>query len=423
MSKFELSMVSDYVKTWDYKDAIREIVQNALDQSKDDTDNYDISYEQSDHSLIISTKTGVLERKSMLLGNSTKRDDDSTIGKFGEGYKLALLVLSRDGKNVIIENAGAGEIWTPSIVKSRRWGDNVLTIDIKKSNIFNKHKFSHQGVSFIIQNVTPEEYGEVIYNTLQLQNGVEKIKTKLGDILTSEEHQNKLYVGGLYVRDLEGYKYGYNSLPKHLKIGRDRDLTNDYRVNILISTMFMSIQETHYDLYIDLLESDYSERDCLKESIYLADNDEYSYYSAETDRTNFARNYAEKLESEYGDKFVVLTADELNSGYNNLKESYENIGYKLIVKDQKQVKLIREDESYSNRIKESEKGFFDGENNFVKLIKEYYYSDIRKDFSYNEKEYVDSLLDNIIKEVGIYQPKLVEKVLNQFKDNTDDMPF
>lgn len=121
MSKFELSMVSDYVKTWDYKDAIREIVQNALDQSKDDTDNYDISYEQSDHSLIISTKTGVLERKSMLLGNSTKRDDDSTIGKFGEGYKLALLVLSRDGKNVIIENAGAGEIWTPSIVKSRRW--------------------------------------------------------------------------------------------------------------------------------------------------------------------------------------------------------------------------------------------------------------------------------------------------------------
>lgn len=33
MSKFELSMVSDYVKTWDYKDAIREIVQNALDQS------------------------------------------------------------------------------------------------------------------------------------------------------------------------------------------------------------------------------------------------------------------------------------------------------------------------------------------------------------------------------------------------------
>ncbi len=57
------------------------------------------------------------------------------------------------------------------------------------------------------------------------------------------------------------------------------------------------------------------------------------------------------------------------------------------------------------------------------MIKEYYYSDIRKDFSYNEKEYVDSLLDNIIKEVGVYQPKLVEKVLNQFKDNTDDMPF
>lgn len=118
-----------------------------------------------------------------------------------------------------------------------------------------------------------------------------------------------------------------------------------------------------------------------------------------------------------------MTADELNSGHNDLKESYENIGYKLIVKDQKQVKLIREDESYSNRIKESEKGFFDGENNFVKLIKEYYYSDIRKDFSYNKKEYVDSLLDNIIKEVGVYQPKLVEKVLNQFKDNTDDMPF
>ena len=47
MSKYELSMVSTYVQNWDCNDAIREIIQNAIDQSVDD-DGYDISYHRSD---------------------------------------------------------------------------------------------------------------------------------------------------------------------------------------------------------------------------------------------------------------------------------------------------------------------------------------------------------------------------------------
>lgn len=121
MSKYELSMVSAYVQNWDYKDAIREIIQNAIDQSVDD-DGYDISYHRSDNCLVISTKDGALKRSSLLLGNTTKSNNEDTIGQFGEGYKLALLVLARDGKRTIIENPGAEEIWTPAIVKSRKWG-------------------------------------------------------------------------------------------------------------------------------------------------------------------------------------------------------------------------------------------------------------------------------------------------------------
>lgn len=424
MSKYELSMVSSYVQNWDYKDAIREIIQNAIDQSVDD-DGYDISYHRSDNCLVISTKDGILKRSSLLLGNTTKSNNEDTIGQFGEGYKLALLVLARDGKRTIIENPGAEEIWTPAIVKSRKWGDDILTVDVKKSNVLKKHKFSSGGVSFIIQNISADEYIEIVERTLQLQSKIEKIETPMGDILLSERNKGKLYVGGLFIRDIGEYKYGYNILPKFLKLGRDRDLTNDYDVDTILSIMFLSIQESHSDLYIDLLNGNTRENRCIRHSYATGSYTEYNYFMAREDRKELAKRYIDSLEKEYGKDFLVLTSDEINDGYNQWKDNYEKIGYKIIIKNEDIVELVREDEEYLTKIQNARDSFLEYDNDFSKIIKQYYHSSIRESMDYITREAIDKYMDELIKCVNKHNEELTQSVLLQFDTSQDTigLPF
>ena len=111
MRKIELSLASDYVPSWTIVDAIRELFQNALDQEVQSPGNKATwSYENG--TFKISNKQSTLTTKTLLLGTSSKSEDTRTIGQFGEGYKIATLVLLRNNKQVTIYNYGLREVWT-----------------------------------------------------------------------------------------------------------------------------------------------------------------------------------------------------------------------------------------------------------------------------------------------------------------------
>ena len=112
MSRYELSISMDYVSNWTYIEAIREIFQNALDEQTVNKDNkMFVEYDKDSCVLRICNKKGCLDKNSLLLGVSSKRDDSSTIGQHGEGYKIATVVLLRNGHNIKIYNYGKKEVW------------------------------------------------------------------------------------------------------------------------------------------------------------------------------------------------------------------------------------------------------------------------------------------------------------------------
>ena len=129
MKNYELPISPNYVSNWGIKEAIREILQNAID-----SDNCghpkQILYSADGAVLTIINKGARLPLSSLVLGCSSKDDIDGMIGKFGEGYKLALVVLLRKGLKVDILNGE--EEWIPSFKLSDNFGTQVLNIEVNQ---------------------------------------------------------------------------------------------------------------------------------------------------------------------------------------------------------------------------------------------------------------------------------------------------
>lgn len=241
MGKFELSLASNYVADWTIADAVREYFQNALDQEATQEDNKMFVHYDGVHLLQIGNKKSVLSAKTLLLGATTKQDDDKTIGQFGEGYKIATLVALRCAKQVTFYNYGKKEIWKPRMVKSRRYeGAEVLTFFTEK---FIWNKPPHNNLIIAVDGISPEEWELIKENNLHLQEDIgEIIQTSKGRILKADKYKGKIFVNGLYVRTEKDMDFGYDILPKYLKLDRDRKMVSTFDLQWFTSTMWSEVK-------------------------------------------------------------------------------------------------------------------------------------------------------------------------------------
>jgi hypothetical protein len=235
--RFELSISPDYVPDWKLTDAIREIFQNALDQQTVNPENkMDWDFSVEDECFWISSKDSKLTKDTLLFGCSSKTDDYRTIGTFGEGYKLALLVLTRLKYKVKIYNHADGEVWTPKIINSRRYGGKILVIDIEK-HIFSKTPDNN--LTFMIDGVDAADIADIGLTNLHMKKPKKTIETSFGHILCDDRHKGKVFVNGLFISKQKNYKYGYDVKPEFLTIGRDRNLINSFDLSWLTSRMWL----------------------------------------------------------------------------------------------------------------------------------------------------------------------------------------
>lgn len=237
----ELTITPNYVSDWDFCDAVRELIQNGIDQQTlDPANEFEMTYDSSEETLQLKNATSSLEINTLLLGCSTKSDNSDTVGQFGEGYKIAALVLNRIGKTFTVYNNSKDELWVSKFETSSVFGEKVLAFSIYEQQT------DEEGIVIEIENVSEEEYESLNDVWLGMSGSIEygKIETEYGEILTDEEMSGKFFVNGLAVESKTNKHFGYNFKPKYITLERDRKSCNRWDVSRVTGDMICEAMNT-----------------------------------------------------------------------------------------------------------------------------------------------------------------------------------
>lgn len=334
-SKFELSISTGYVPDWGIVEAFRELYQNAIDNETINPENKaSFSFVQEDEktgTVRITNKTSVLTKESLLLGSTTKANDENTIGKHGEGYKIAFMVLLRNGKKIKVYNSSAKEMWEVRLVKSRKYnGQLVTTVFVQKDAVWKKK--TDDNLTIEVSGITPEEYAEVVDKNLHLHEYKSVAVGEYGEILLDESEAGRVYVEGLYVCESKGFKYGYNLKASRINLDRDRKLVDSFHLEWETSGMWvkLSSENAEYKESFAQLVSEHT-RDVSKS----ANNDCFTYTAAEAYEAVY-----EKFLRENGSNAVPVTD---NLKYEEVKRSS---GYRPVIVSEDIATMIHKSKTY-----------------------------------------------------------------------------
>lgn len=215
-NKYKLSLTPDYCEDWTVVNAVRELLQNALDNQET------FEYSFADNKLEIKSLNTTIPPKSLLLGNTTKRCEADSVGGYGEGYKIAALVLLREGHKLVIQNGS--RTWTPVIEYDNLYDTDILVFEEELGG-------DSEDLTFTVYDI--DSYQEVLIrdSCLYLQKDLgEAIEGNGCTVYLEDPAVSKLFVGGLYVCDIPKFKYTYDFGPAMVTLNRDRKTVEDFEL-------------------------------------------------------------------------------------------------------------------------------------------------------------------------------------------------
>ncbi len=210
----KFSMSREYVPEWGISEALREIYQNFMDFG-----------EYPEESVLMKNNYSFIEMRNdfspsdlsfLKIGSSGKREDESAIGGKGEGLKLAMMVLLRNGFSSHI-------FFGNTMLSSTFYNDDLLGECFGLKVEGSKSDYKGFQVAFYCDTEKYKKYKENIVTEKDIiYKGYHGslVNKKPGDV----------YVGGLFVSNVPSLAYAYDFKPEHCRLDRDRTVPNDWDV-------------------------------------------------------------------------------------------------------------------------------------------------------------------------------------------------
>ena len=103
-----------------YNDALRELIQNGTDQEVLDPDNeFQIDYSPKEKVLRLKNRKSVLKINTLLLGRSSKANNEDTVGQFGEGYQITRTYRTSHRPTIYSESAASASKMERKYISTR----------------------------------------------------------------------------------------------------------------------------------------------------------------------------------------------------------------------------------------------------------------------------------------------------------------
>ena len=226
----------NYVPDWGVAAGVREIMQNALD-SHDKGNKMGVTYVRSKKQLIIYNRGAKLTREALLLGSTSKLNDSTQRGQYGEGMKIGSLALVRAGKPVSIQNDE--EKWEAVIKLSEEFDAEVLAFKVVKTKVHTDK------LTFTVDNVEPKEWNEIRQKFLRIDQPDAKtvMKSPQGNVLLDKKYKGMIFCGGIYVDTHKDLEYGYDFSVSSLTLNRDRNMASSFEVTWATSQMWAMLAQ------------------------------------------------------------------------------------------------------------------------------------------------------------------------------------
>jgi len=210
----------NYVSHWGLQEALREIYQNFIDYGSyfEVIEPFDTNY----YKVTITNTFDTSNNLEFLKIGLSKKINTNSIGKYGEGLKLALLIFLRE--NQVIQIQTKDVIIKPLFKRVNNIGD-VFGIDIKNRTSKLEVDINLFEISFIID---CKEFDMFKDNFIVREDIIFTAKYH-GSIVNKPI--GNLYCGNLFVCHIKNLSKSYNLLPDVLSLDRDRQTPTTFDVN------------------------------------------------------------------------------------------------------------------------------------------------------------------------------------------------
>ena len=207
----------DYVKSWTPVRALCELIANALDEDRDAT----VAW--ADGALTIADDGPGIPEEGLILGYSTKTTQQ--IGQFGEGKKLACLVLARSPQIGAVQCETVGYGFTPAVERRRLLGGQIPSRSAQGAEVRVYHLFRNDRTrGTVITAACPRDLAdEAIARFRALTEPGYTPPAAPGTCVLAGD-PGRVWIGGVLVSTVPGLRACYD-LPLTDKALQNRDRT------------------------------------------------------------------------------------------------------------------------------------------------------------------------------------------------------